>query len=134
MRQKLIMIIDDDHDDTDLFCEVAESLQEQCRCIMKSSCDDALHYLKENFSEQPDIIFLDINMPRISGKECLAILKKNPLVKNIPVYIYSTSKEKKEKEAMMKAGADYFITKPDSYTELKNILLELLRANQPSRI
>jgi CheY-like chemotaxis protein len=78
----------------------------------------------------PDIIFLDINMPIMGGKECLDKLKHHPDFKHIPVVIYSTNINKKEIEYFLNEGAS-FLNKPVSFANfippLKSILLQHIK-------
>ena len=70
----------------------------------------------------PDLIFLDLNMPRMDGKECLALIKQEDELKHIPVIMYTTSSQSQDIEQTMLQGAVCFITKPSSLRELENIL------------
>ena len=79
--------------------------------------------------ENPDIILLDIMMPKIDGFEVLENLKKNPLTKSIPVLIFSNFSQKEQKEKGIALGAaDYFVktnyTPAQVLEKVKNILIE----------
>jgi len=71
----------------------------------------------------PDLIFLDLYMPIIDGESCLKILRKKMDLKNVPVIIYSSEKETDKLEGLLSMGANGFLKKPQSYSEL----LESLR-------
>ncbi|MEO8760476.1 MAG: response regulator [Bacteroidia bacterium] len=118
---KSIFLIDDDADDAELF---EETLNEIDSVIIfnraKDGCE-ALEILEEGIII-PDLIFLDINMPRMDGWQCLGKFKSKDLLKDIPVIMYSTSSNQKDKEIAIKLGAINFISKPSNLTELKNIL------------
>ena len=64
------------------------------------------------------MIFLDLNMPRLNGKQCLAELKREAHLRDIPVIIYSTSSEKRDIEETSRLGAAHFLTKPNKFEEL----------------
>jgi len=83
---------------------------------------EALKLLKMQ-TNKPDVIFLDLNMPRMGGKECLEALKKDMHLQDIPVIMYTTSSRSKDIEETMQKGAVCFITKPTNIKELKNILM-----------
>lgn len=72
--------------------------------------------------EKPDVIFLDLNMPAMSGWQCLAKLKNDTALKNIPVIMYSTSSNPREKEIAIELGATGFVTKPTDFGVLTKIL------------
>src|SRR6266700_1516457 len=88
------------------------------RCLTASRGEEALNKLKAGLKQLPDYIFLDLNMPRMSGIECLAEIKKINILQHIPVIVYSTSSAQKDVEETKKLGADYFITKPPNFREL----------------
>lgn len=127
-ESKSLLFVDDDADDTFLFREV---LAEVAPALLFSSAADgeeALQKLTAPGALLPYLIFMDLNMPRMDGKECLAALKKHEKLKHIPVIMYTTSSYIKDKEEALHSGASYFITKPSSYNELKEIL-SIITAN-----
>jgi CheY-like chemotaxis protein len=109
---KHILIVDDDPDDVDLFIEGVHSVDETIECSHAGNGYDALYMLRLNPDFRPDYIFIDLNMPRMNGKQLLAELKKFPELRNVPAIIYTTSKLKQDKEETMRLGAVHFITKP----------------------
>ena len=91
--------------------------------------DNAMDAMKELIDEKaylPDLVFLDLNMPMISGWECLRQIKSEESIKRVPVIIYSTSSVEKEKELAHSLGAAGFIIKPDDYKILKELLQKQL--------
>ena len=123
--QKMILIVDDDPDDVQFFCNALYESNKPYYCISVTNAEEALLFI-ENTLINPEFIFLDLNMPRVDGKECLIKLKSNPQSKDIPVIVYSTSSNKKEIEDVYKLGAAKFITKPDSMKVLINALSNIL--------
>ena len=116
------LLVDDDLDDTSLFKEV---LEEVTPSVVFNSAEDgsqALHFLKKETSILPDVIFLDLNMPRMGGKECLTEIKSDKKLHDIPVIMYTTSSQSKDIEETMQKGAICFITKPTNMKDLKDIL------------
>jgi CheY-like chemotaxis protein len=87
--------------------------------------EDALQTLEDK-SKFPDLILLDLNMPKVSGIEFLAILKNNDLIKHIPTVILTTSDNQKDLEECYRLGVSGYILKPlkyDDYVEkVKNVL------------
>lgn len=108
---KKIMIIDDDEDDTDFFCEAVTDIDESHTCVTARNGEDALLKLRQETISLPDLIFLDLNMPRMDGNTCLRELKKDAVLKDIPVIIYTTSAHLKEKNEILRLGAVHFLTK-----------------------
>ena len=117
-KKRTFFIVDDDLDDQELFVEAVSEVDKSIECISVSSCEDALDMLKNNKVPLPDIIFLDLNMPRLNGKQCLSELKRLSHLKHIPVIIYSTSSEKRDIEETSRLGAAHFLTKPSKFKEL----------------
>jgi len=121
------MIIDDDSDDSELFCETVHDIHPDIQCISMISCPDALNFLKKSM-QLPDLIFLDLNMPRMNGKQCLEELKKNDRLREIPVIIYTTSKIQDDVLETKRLGAFDFITKPFRTTDIRKAILKVLEA------
>jgi CheY-like chemotaxis protein len=118
IRKKTFFIVDDDIDDQELFIEAVNEVDKSIQCISASDCEEALDLLKSGKMTLPDMIFLDLNMPRLNGKQCLAELKKQANLRHIPVIIYSTSSEKRDIEETSRLGAAHFLTKPNKFEEL----------------
>lgn len=85
-----ILIVDDDIDDLEIFTEAVNTISTQINCIRALDGAEAMQLLN---NINPDIIFLDINMPGMNGAECLSMIKTKEEFKNLPVVIYSTSPE-----------------------------------------
>lgn len=116
--KRRFFIVDDDIDDQDLFIEAVNEVDNSIECLSASNCEDALDLLKNRKIDLPDMIFLDLNMPRLNGKQCLAELKRQAHLRDIPVIIYSTSSEKRDIDETSKLGAAHFLTKPNKFEEL----------------
>jgi DNA-binding response OmpR family regulator len=113
-----ILIIDDDDDDSDFLRDAILQISSETNCTMVSSSDEALQGMKTKKIPRPDLIFLDLNMPRINGILCLRQLKADPDISEIAVAIYTTSKSHDDHVESLKSGASYFITKPPSFRQL----------------
>lgn len=116
--KRRFFIVDDDIDDQELFIEAVNEVDSSIECLSASNCEEALDLLKNQKIPLPDMIFLDLNMPRLNGKQCLAELKRQSHLCHIPVIIYSTSSEKRDIEETSRLGAAHFLTKPNKFEEL----------------
>lgn len=127
MEQKIILLADDDSDDTEMFCEALESTDDNliCHCLI-----NGVELLKKlnDLNQKPHLIFLDLNMPLMDGWECLKILKKDLNYQDIPVIMISTSSHKTEINNALDLGALCYFVKPNNFNELTQIL-HLITAN-----
>ena len=114
------LFVDDDEDDTELFTEALAEIDATAILYTADNGVEALKRIQEKGC--PSIIFLDVNMPRMNGLECLAELKKNPVCRNVPVIKYSTSANKHDTHTAGQLGALCFVTKPNEFGLLKQIL------------
>lgn len=119
-------IVDDDPDDQELFIEALQEIDESCKCITAFDGEEALEKLNDGMP-QPDFIFLDLNMPRMNGKQFLAEIKSSEKIRHIPVIIYSTSSDKKDMQETAQLGAIYFLQKPNRFEELSKALGDIIR-------
>lgn len=122
------MLIDDDEDDRGLFELALKDTQADVQFLCSSTCCDALELLQSG-SINPDYIFLDLNMPQMSGRECLAELKKNIHLSATPVIIFSTSGDPNDRRDTLNMGAVSFITKPGRTSELTQILKQFINSH-----
>ena len=124
---KQVVLIDDDRDDADLFKEALSEIDSSIGFKHFEESKEALRVLSDPEINLPDFIFLDINMPIVSGWECLDEFKKNEHLKAAPVIMFTTSSQPKEIEKAKQQGADGFITKPSDYKTLLAILNSVLK-------
>lgn len=122
---KHIMLVDDDEDDRDFFLSVLESIEGAPKCETAPNGLSALQQLHKE-GDLPGIIFLDLNMPVMNGKQFLAEAKKHKPLKDIPVIILSTSSDQTTMADTANLGAAGFITKPNKLSLLEARLREIL--------
>ena len=127
-RVRSILIIDDDKDDIENFVDAIAAIDEKIACKTCYNCKDGLLLLKK-IIPPPSFVFLDLNLPKMNGFECLAEIKKSATLKNIPVIIYTTSKSSNDMEHSRSLGAAGFLTKPPLFNKLKKELLSIIKGN-----
>lgn len=120
-EKKNILLADDDADDCLLFLNALEEINIATNFIAVQDGEQLMKYL-ETADILPDIIYLDMNMPRKNGAVCLAEIKSDNRLKDIPVVIISTSLEPGLIEYLFLNGAHYFIRKPNAFSKLKILL------------
>lgn len=126
--RKTCLLVDDDEDDSEIFALAASEARASIDCVFASDGIKALSML-QNPGFVPDFIFLDLNMPRMSGKECLVEIRKRPHLSATPVIIYSTSASQRDVEDTLALGASSFITKPPLISTLTEKLIEVFEGN-----
>ena len=123
MRQKITcLLIDDDKDDQEIFKLALQDLNKDVICLTADDGAEGLKLLQSDKDFIPAYIFLDLNMPRMTGKDCLCEIKKDARLAGIPVVIYSTSSDPMDISDSRKLGASDYIVKQFSITSLKTIL------------
>lgn len=124
-----IMLADDDEDDRLFFKEAFEEVKIKYDISTFNDGEQLMQYLNQPGNPLPDIIFLDLNMPRKSGMECLREIRQNDRLKRISVAIYSTSSSEQDIEDTFVAGANVYIKKPNDFNMLKKVLSDVVHIN-----
>jgi CheY-like chemotaxis protein len=133
IKTNIYFIVDDDIDDQQFLIEALVENNPFSQCFTACDGEEAITQLRNAIVPTPDVIFLDLNMPRLNGKQCLVMLKNSPSFQHIPVVIYSTTSNKQEIQEIYELGASYFLIKPDSFKELREELasIEIFENNDP---
>ena len=127
-KQLHILLADDDIDDCNFFSKALQALPISSNLTTVRDGERLMKYLDENSEQLPDVLFLDINMPRKSGFECLSEIKENIKLKDIPVVMFSTSYPQHMTYArdmmslLSKIGASDCIRKPSDFEQLKQVI------------
>jgi CheY-like chemotaxis protein len=109
-----LLLVDDDADDRKLFFEAVREVDQSITCVAASNGREALAMLRGRELSLPDYIFLDLRMPGLSGEECLLEIKKEAWLADIPVIVYTTSRDVRESVRLKQLGAAHFMSKPVS--------------------
>lgn len=138
-----ILVADDDADDRFLLKTMFQENGFRETLYFVEDGIELMEYLQNAIRSNPanplpQLILLDLNMPRKNGKEVLSELKENPLWEKIPVVIFSTTKNENEINKCYELGAVGYITKPDSYETFIKAITDImdtwLHANLPDKI
>lgn len=129
MNDKIrILLADDDRDDRFLFKEALSELPIDTNLETVHDGEQLMNYLNEHADNLPDVLFLDLNMPRKNGFECLSEIKFTDKIKELPVIMFSTSfprdahYEQDMIKMLYKIGATDYIRKPANFGELKEVI------------
>lgn len=88
-----------------------------------------IEYLRDNPSKKPHLLFLDLNMPRKDGFECLKEIRNDLGMTDLPIAIYSTSNASVDMEEAFRLGANIYIRKPSDFEMLKKIIAKVVSIN-----
>lgn len=117
-----ILLADDDEGDRLLFTEAFAELNLQTVVETVNNGIQLMEWLQMKDNRLPHMIFLDLNMPRKGGIDCLKEIRSNDRLKDISVAIYSTSDSALDKAEAFRHGANVYIAKPNNFTKLKQVL------------
>ncbi len=124
-----IILADDDEDDRLFFTDAFDELKINTKVQTYNDGAALMDYLNDEDSILPEILFLDLNMPKKNGIECLQEIKSNPKFSNIAVAIYSTSSSEEHIEETFVSGANIYIKKPSDFNMLKKVLSDVVTIN-----
>lgn len=115
-----VILVDDDSDESYLFNEALEHSGLAITLINAHNGNQLYQYLENN--PQPELIFLDINMPYKDGLESLKEIRSNPAYQHLRIVIYSTTRVPANVNACYEAGADLFIIKPEDFDGMVRVV------------
>jgi CheY-like chemotaxis protein len=110
-RELHFLLADDDEDDRYFFDMALRKLPASSRLTMVENGEKLMNYLEKHSDQLPDVLFLDLNMPRKNGAECLDEIKSDSSLQHLPVIIYSTSLHNDMADLLYDKGAHYYIKK-----------------------
>jgi CheY-like chemotaxis protein len=117
-----ILLADDDNDDCSFFRKALAALSISTELKIVNDGEQLMLELNSKESKIPDVLFLDLNMPRKTGLECLVEIKSDVRFKDLPVVIFSTSKDEVVMRKVFKAGVHVYIRKPGDFGQLKEVI------------
>lgn len=121
-----VLLADDDEDDRLFFRDAIDEVKVKTVVNMVNDGVELMDYLNNPNTRLPNLLFLDLNMPRKDGMECLKEIRSNHKLKDLSIAIYSTSGLEKDIEETFVKGANIYIKKPNDFEELKAILEKVI--------
>ena len=125
------IVADDDADDFLILKDALEEVAPDVEVSHLDSCLKLVDMMEQ--SNLPDLIFLDLNMPVFSGRECMKKIRIHHQWKNVPVIIYSTSKADQDVKSCFEDGADLYIVKPNSFQSLLSLIKKVMSMDWKDR-
>jgi len=121
-----ILLVDDDPAHVRLTMEVIKGCKIKNNVTVMRNGEEALNFLfkRPPFEDRamPDLIILDLNIPKKSGLEVIKEIRQGPEIKNLPVIVLTTSDDAKDIETAYKLGANCYITKPVDLNQFINVI------------
>ncbi|MGX7668643.1 response regulator [Flavobacterium pedocola] len=124
-----IILADDDEDDRFFFTDAFSEMKINTKVDTFKDGVELMNYLNDPEAILPNVLFLDLNMPKKNGIECLHEIKSNERFKDIAIAIYSTSSSEEDIEETFVCGANIYIKKPNDFNTLKKVLSDVVTIN-----
>jgi CheY-like chemotaxis protein len=115
-----ILLADDDEDDCFLFQEALTEISLRASLVIVNDGEQLMQELERD--NLPDVLFLDLNMPRKDGFQCLQEIKQQAKFASLPVVIFSTSFQPDVVDKLYEQGAHYYIRKPSNFENFKKVI------------
>lgn len=131
-KQVRILIADDDNDDRFFFAKALQEIPVSTKLTVVSNGEELMDYFSKNMDNLPDILFLDLSMPRKTGFECLIEIRADKQLDHVPVVMLSTSfmrsvdYEQNLVDTLLRMGAGEYIRKPNDFEDLKKVIHQTL--------
>jgi response regulator RpfG family c-di-GMP phosphodiesterase len=121
-----VVIAEDDNEDFELFSEVLSNLASE---ILLRRAENGEVLMKLLHEEVPDMLFIDVVMPCLDGKECLQEIRSHKKFDNLPIIVYSSMRDTETVEFCYRKGTNLFVLKPHSYKELVDVIEKIFSMN-----
>jgi CheY-like chemotaxis protein len=114
---RAVLLIDDDEEDQEIFKDALKEVDSLLHCSVANDGEEALSLLNDALLK-PDLIFIDMNMPKLNGKQVLQALKSSGSLRDVPVVMYSTFFGPKDVEEIITLGAAHHMVKATRFDDL----------------
>lgn len=121
-----ILLADDDKSDCLLFKDALEELPITAQLTIVHNGEQVMEELTKKETKLPDVLFLDLNMPRKNGFATLGEIKRDTGLQKLPVIMFSTSSDMETVKRVYRDAAHYYICKPVDFSQLKKVIYEAL--------
>lgn len=125
---KNIYLADDDIDDREMFAEILLELDSSVILTQAEDGKQLMNILQVLPNRLPDVIFLDLNMPKQDGFECLKEIRNhNGHLKNLNIVIFTTSSDPNDMAKAFELGANFYVVKPNTFDGLRSLVSDVLQ-------
>lgn len=122
ITNKPILLVEDDRVDIMTVMRALKEIRVTNPVVNMENGEDALSYLQDSGNEKPCIILLDLNMPIMNGIEFLQVIKRDSVLKRIPVVVLTTSEEQQDKVNSFDLGVAGYMAKPVDYRQFVEVM------------
>jgi len=126
MNYQTILLVDDDEEDQEIFQDALKEIDPLILCSFANDGEEAMALLGGDAVVKPDMMFIDMNMPKLNGKQVLRELKNSGSLEDIPVVMYSTFFGPKDIDEINALGAVHYMVKATKFSDLCDALREIL--------
>ena len=119
---RTVVIIDDDADDLEIMKEALAYIDPSVLCLTFGYADEAIRILGGELIVLPDYVFIDFNIPRITGRDCMRQIRSLPDLREVPIIMYSTSMPQSMAATLVDEGATFAFQKPFGFDDYVSIL------------
>lgn len=120
---KSIVLVEDDPEDVELFQSALEDTDPYCQLITAKDGNGLMNLLEE--IPTPDLIVMDVNLPRKSGKECLEEIRSKKQFDQVPVIILTSYQNPRYIDSCLRNGATRYYIKPATFNDIKKVVQEI---------
>ena len=122
-----LLLVEDDPDDVVLIRRaITSGGYDALNIIVKRDGVELLAHLESHPQQPPQLLLLDLNLPRMNGREVLKALHTQKLLCGVPIVVFTTSEDPEDRRSCMELGATAYITKPESFRSMVQILSQML--------
>jgi len=128
---RTVILIDDDPDELELMEHAIADYYGPVNCLAYADPEEALKAILSDTSTFPDVVFIDINMPKLTGDMCLQVLRKELALDNMVIAMLSTSMDSENQVFLIRSGADFAFQKPYNAEAYRQVVLQVLNFDKP---
>lgn len=121
-----ILLVDDDEEDHEIFIDALKEVDPLIHCSIACDGEEAMRLLEGDALIKPDLMFIDMNMPKLNGKQVLEELKRSGTLRDVPVIMYSTFFGPKDIDEIRALGSVHYMVKATRFDELCVSLRQIL--------
>ena len=119
---KHLLIIEDSDEDFEMISIILKDLNPQLQFTRYDDGMTAYEFISDRKNRIPDLVFLDLNLPEMDGREFILKIKQDPQLKRVPIIAFTTSNNPKDVNFCYEHGINAYVTKPVDLAELQNLL------------